>query len=188
MNRATQRYRSAPMRLPRSGDTAFGKVGTFWGSKNLQFSEGGFANLPQNGDTATPRAHFVPLVFVSFLVTYATHPEQFSGTAGNSHDRQPPMSQFRWNECFPQPVHGAAQATALASALDPRKTELAEAVCPGAARGRPAGPRLLPLRSLCAVAAKPPDMRVDGPLTSEARHPIVGAASLVVVRVRVRAG
>jgi hypothetical protein len=63
-------------------------------------------------------------------------------------------------------VHG----TALAFALAPCKAERAEAFCPGAARGHPASPPLLPVRSLRAVATKPPDMRVDGPLTHEARH------------------
>jgi hypothetical protein len=47
MSKATQRYKYEPMRLSRSVETAFGKVGTFWESKNLQFSEGGFANPPR---------------------------------------------------------------------------------------------------------------------------------------------
>jgi hypothetical protein len=56
-------------------------------------------------------------------------------------------------------VHGAAQA----SSLTPPSSERAEAVLFGL--GQPAGPPLLRLRSPRAVAAKPPDTHIDGPLT-----------------------
>jgi hypothetical protein len=58
-------------------------------------------------------------------------------------------------------VHGAARASALA----PRSSERAEAICPGSARGRPAGPPRQRLRSPRAFAAKQPGTRIDGPLT-----------------------
>jgi hypothetical protein len=166
------------MRSPRIGDIAVGKVGTFGGSENLQFSEGGFANPPRNGDSANPHGDWrIPIsypwwVYPSWQYTLPT--PSSAREQPENRTRKPPKSQFKWNGCFPQPMHGATQATALASALVPRKTELAEAVSMGAARGRPAGPPLLPLRSPCAVATKPPDMRVHGPLTREARHPKLG--------------
>jgi hypothetical protein len=73
------------MRSFRSGNR---KSTYFLGSKNLQFSEGaripGIRQSPQNGGFGQSRRrladpHFDPMVFVSFPLMYAPHPEQCAG-------------------------------------------------------------------------------------------------------------